>query len=393
MSGMLVVLVHGRGALAKLAGVPSVERHVHAGESLGRKVVVVFPDELVALGVELQGICGQAADCLPASRFAAMAEGRSDDAIAVSAEWYLSAAAMAAAESAQAGPGQHAARFFGRAIERGSVAIPVARVASGELAALAGRLHQLPAASLLASLDRSGAVTLDLDPADEQRLSDNVSTAHAEGKLMRNLFGGRAGTSPAGMRSALAPRLARAFHDTRLGPVGISATKLMAGLGAALLLQSSGWAGSLAAAVLLLGARLVGAAGAVLAQASFVTHRDRDRLEAAGDGILFLAVAWAIAGPAHAVEHGVALAVAATLGAAATACLPRGASPDDAASRAVHREGFAWAMLLAALVDRLDLLLWAAALASHLEWMFALAFLRDRNHPAEGANLAAGPAA
>ena len=34
MSGMLVVLVHGRGALAKLAGVPSVERHVHAGESL-----------------------------------------------------------------------------------------------------------------------------------------------------------------------------------------------------------------------------------------------------------------------------------------------------------------------------------------------------------------------
>src|SRR5690349_936997 len=56
MAAMLVVFVSSRGALATLAGVPSVERHVQAGKTLGFDVTVVYPPERRALGAEIRGL-------------------------------------------------------------------------------------------------------------------------------------------------------------------------------------------------------------------------------------------------------------------------------------------------------------------------------------------------
>ncbi|HEY2773031.1 MAG TPA: hypothetical protein VGK20_03140 [Candidatus Binatia bacterium] len=410
MSETLVVLVSGRGALAKLAGVPSVLRHVHAARMLGLGVVVVYPPERRALGAEIRGIVEPDALCIPADRFVAEFGFGESTMLLVAAEWYLAIAAVVAIRDASEPV------LLGRVCERGCVSVPIARVTREDAVDIALRLGTTSAAAALSGLLVGPEATLDLDAHSEQRLSDNVSTAHAEEKLIETLFGPPQLLPLLRLRPTLAPLLARRFNDTALGPAGISAIKLVIGLAAAWIIESGSYAAGVSGALLYLAARIVGAAGIVLARASFADGDVREKLDLAGDTVLHIALLWSLAGgPAR--GHGaVALAVVATVGVLVStgiayvfvlrdswlsrqAASQRGerrpggesasATGDEFVSRFVQRDGVAYALLFAAAAGRLDLFLWAAALASHLFYVLWL-ITRPRD---DGRTMALGKAA
>jgi hypothetical protein len=424
MAAMLVVFVSSRGALATLAGVPSVERHVQAGRTLGFGVTVVYPPERRALGAEIRGLVDADVACIPAdqladhiaketgvapdrrreidtgesssagsARHAACVQDRNlpGEVFVVAAEWYLSMAALLAVRDARA------RRVFGRTCERGFVSVPVARVDVDDALAVAAQLGTTSAAAALAAMLGPGIASVDLDSRGEQRLSDNVSTAHAEEKLIENLFGPQRVLPLLRLRPTLAPLLARRFNQTELGPAGISAIKLVLGLAAAWILGGSSYAAGLAGAVLYFVARLVGASGIVLARASLSDNDVRERLDLAGDTVLHLALLWALAGGAARDSGGVMLAAVATVGVLVSTGIAytfvlrenrearrrslevpgsihvaTAAAGDEFVSRFVQRDGIAYALLFAAVAGRLDLLLWAAALASHLFYVLWL---------------------
>lgn len=382
MSETLVVLVSGRGALATLAGVPSVQRHVQAARALGLDIVVVYPPERHALGAEIRGLVEQDAACVPADVFAA--EAPAGTVLAVAAEWYLSLAALSAVKDHGEG------RAFGHVSERGFASVPVARIHRSEAVAVARQLGSMSAATALAALPHDAASRVTLDARSEQRLSDNVSTAHAEGKLVEPLFGPRHVPPLLRLRPVLVPRLARLFRFTGLGPSSISALKLLVGLAAAWEIGGGSYANGLAGALLYFGARLVGAAGAVLARAGLPDDGSREKLDFAGDTVLHFALLWAVAGGAARGDGAIALAAFATVGvlvstgvayvfvlkdswkrrhpeaAAEAATPPVVPAGHDFVAGFVRRDGIAYALLFAAVAGRLDLFLWAAAVASHL---------------------------
>jgi len=401
MSETLVVLVSGRGALATLAGVPSVQRHVQAGKTLGFDVVVAYPPERRALGAEIRGLVEDLASCLPADQFADLVAPPSEATLVVAAEWYLSLATIAAVRDA-ASP-----RVFGRVCERGCVSVPVARVTRDEAAQVALQLGTASAAAALAALPEADATRIDLDSRSEQRLSDNVSAAHAEEKLIENLFGPQRLLPVLRLRPTLAPPLARLFNETALGPAGISTIKLFVGLAAAWILEGGSYADGVAGALLYFVARLIGASGIVLARASFADSGIREKLDLAGDTVLHVALLWALAGGPARGYGAVALAAIATAGVLLstgvayvfvvreswdarrrTARSPAGdpltqvqptagaphsaAAGDEFVSRFVQRDGIAYALLFAAVTGSLDLFLWAAAVASHLFYVLWL---------------------
>jgi hypothetical protein len=428
MPDTLVVLVSGRGALATLAGVPSVERHVKAGKALGLEVVVVYPPERRALGAEIRGIVEPGARCVPADQYAEELSRPAEEAergpLVIAAEWYLSLAAIASVRDAAG------SRAFGRVCERGCISVPVARVTRDEAASVALHLATTSAAATLAVLLDESAACVHLDAHSEQRLSDNVSTAHAEEKLVAHLFGPQKILPVLRLRPTIAPILARRL--TAFDPAAISACKLAIGLAAAWIIEGGSYAEGLFGALLYFFARLVGAAGSVLARASLADDQIREKLELAGDTVLHVALLWSLAGgPAR--GHGaVALAAIATAGVLLSTGIAyvfvireawearrleasRGAfaagdpAPGDAAelrpvgtfvdrsdlaphaaftttgdefvSRFVQRDGIAYGMLFAAAVGRLDLLLWAAAVASHLFYLLWLVARPRREDP------------
>lgn len=404
MAETLVVLVSGRGALANLAGVPSVERHVRAGRRLGLEVVVVYPPERRALGTEVRGLVEADAACIPSDEFAKAKPAAGAPVLVVAAEWYLSLAALAAVRDSQE------ARLFGRVCERGCTSVPVARIGRDDAVAIAKQLGSASAATALAALVGPGAVTLDLDSRSEQRLSDNVSAGHAEAKLVETLFGPPRFLRVLRLRPVLAPWLARRLRDSALGPVGISAVKLALGLVAAWILEGGSYSAGVAGALLYFAARVLGASGIVLARASASEDDIREKLDLAGDTVLHVALLWSLAGGAARGPGSALLAAVATAGvlistavayvfvvrrtwdarrpSAAVASLSPatagadggidvpvpsgGVAGDEFVSRFVQRDGIAYALLFAAFAARLDLLLWAAAIASHLFYVLWL---------------------
>lgn len=417
MPKTLVVLVSTRGAMATLAGVPAVERHVQAGRTLGMDVVVVYPPERRALGAEIRGLVENDAACLPADQFADQYEGdpvsgeEERGLMVVAAEWYLSLSAIVAIRDAPY------SRIFGRVCERGCVSVPVARVGRAEAAAVARQLGATSAAAALAAFLDARTPAMDLDSRSEQRLSDNVSAAHAEEKLIENLFGPHRVLPLLRLRPTFAPVLARAFSATALGPAGISAVKLAFGLGAAWVLGGGSYAQGLLGAVLYFLARLIGASGIVLARASLSDNDVREKLDLAGDTILHIALLWSLAGGPARGDGAMLLAILATTGVLLSTGvayvfvlketwqarrredarfldeegipLPAGApradtsaTGDEFVSRFVQRDGIAYALLFAAATGSLDLFLWAAAVASHL---FYVLWLLARPRRAGGA--------
>ncbi len=403
MSAPFVVFVSSRGALAALAGVPSVERHVEAGRTLGLDVVVVFPPERRALGAEVRGFVHPEAACIPADQLAghlarrfgdpSAAPGEADaNVLVVAAEWYLSLSAIAAVRNADGD------RAFGRVCERGCVSVPVARISAEEAVGIADQLGTTSAAAALGALPDASSLSIDLEPNGEQRLSDNVSIAHAEDKLIQNLFGPPRFLPLLRLRPTLAPVLARRFNDTAIGPAAISTIKLAVGLLAAWVLGGGTYANGLAGAGLYFFARLIGASGIVLARASLADGDVREKLDLAGDTVLHLALLWSLAGGAARDGGGVLLAAIATVGLmvstgiayvfvlrqardarkrTGTSAPQAGSAVDELVSRFVQRDGVAYALLFAAVTGTLDLFLWAAALASHLFWILWL-LLRPR---------------
>jgi len=411
MPETLVVLVSSRGALATLAGVPSVERHVQAGRTLGLDVVVVFPPERRALGAEIRGLVDTHATCISADQFEAqfsLSSGRDKRGVlVVAAEWYLSLTAILAVRDAAA------PRIFGRVCERGCISVPVARVTRAEAVQVALQLGTTSAAASLATLLDDAAQTVDLDPRSEQRLSDNVSTAHAEEKLIENLFGPQRLLR---LRPTIAPLLARRFNQTTLGPAGISVLKLGLGLAAAWIIEGGSYAGGLAGALLYFAAQLIGASGIVLARASLSDSDLRERLDLAGDTVLYLAVLWGLAGGPARESGGVILAAIASAGVLIStgvayvyvmqatwearrreaslpgsdvASAPAAPSGDEFIVRFVQRDGISYALLFAAATGTLDLFLWAAAVASHL---FYLLWLISRSRRVNGTMALGRPA-
>lgn len=391
MPESLVVLVSGRGALATLAGVPSVVRHVLAGRRLGMDVVVVYPPERKALGAEIRGLVEGDATCLSADGFAARpssastsnsvrSSSTSDSVVVVAAEWYLSLAALASLRE------QPESRVLGRVCERGTLSVPIARVTLREAVVVARGLADQSAAAALAELEDDDIAVLDLDPRSEQRLSDNVSTVHAEGKLVETLFGPDHPLAVLRVRRAAAPALARQLAHTDLGPAGISAAKLLLGLLAAWILEGGSYAEGLFGASLYFLARVLGASGVVLARANFEDSGIRERLDLAGDTVLHIALLWSLAGGPAQGPGAPLLAAVATAGVLASTAVAylfvlRGhwATPrrtdgagDEFVSRFVQRDGIAYALLFAAATGQLDLFLWAAAIASHLFYIFWL---------------------
>lgn len=406
MTATLVVFVSSRGALATLAGVPSVERQVEAGRTLGLDVVVVFPPERRALGAEIRGLVNPEAACIPADQLASHFEsrGESGSVLVVAAEWYLSLSVIAAVRAADG------ERAFGRVCERGCISVPVARIAAWEAVAVAAQLRTTSAAAALGALPGASTSSIDLDPRGEQRLSDNVSIAHAEDKLVENLFGPPGLLPLLRLRPTLAPVLARRFNDTALGPAAISTLKLGIGLVAAWILGGGSYADGLAGAGLYFLARLIGASGIVLARASLADGDIREKLDLAGDTVLHLALLWSLAGGPARDDGGLLLAAIATVGLLVstgiaytfvlrqawdarqrmgTSAVQAGSAGDEFVSRFVQRDGVAYALLFAATTGTLDLFLWAAALASHLFWILWL-LLRPRR---EGGTMALGRSA
>lgn len=386
MCDTLVVLVSGRGALATLAGVPSVQRHVQSARTLGLDVVLVYPPERHALGAEIRSVMDGAVRCIPADEFARSAPtGR---VLAVAAEWYLSLASLAAVKDR---PGD---RAFGHVSERGIASVPVARIPGSEAVPVALQLASTSAAAALAALPHDIAERVDIDARGEQRLSDNVSTAHAEGKLVEHIFGSRHGPPALRLRPVLAPPLARLLGGAELGPAAISAIKLFVGLASAWAIGGGGYASGLAGALLYFAARLIGVSGAVLARAGLADDGSRERLDFAGDTVLHFALVWSVAGGLAPGNHAIALAVVATTGVLVSTgvayvfvlheswklrhghhagrTVPPLPAGHEFVARFVRRDGIAYALLFAAAAGRLDLLLWASAVASHLFYVLWL---------------------
>lgn len=389
MTATLVVLVSGRGALAPLAGVPSVERHVLAGRRLGMEVVVVYPKGREALGAEVRGIVAGEARCVSSQDFAADRKG-GGLALVVAAEWYLSLSALVALRDQ---PGE---RALAQVCERGTVSVPLARLPVAEVRQIVRRLGEGTAAAALAALRDGATTTIDIDPRDEQRLSDNVSTAHAEDKLVETLFGPEGGVHVLRIRRALAPEIARHLAGTPLGPAALSALKLAMGLLAAWIIEGGSYGDGLAGALLYFSARLLGSAGTILARANFADGEIREKLDLAGDTVLHVALLWALAGGPARGEGAAILAAIATVGVVVSTAVAyvfvireawesrarsgfQGRAGDEFVSRFVQRDGIAYALVFSAATGTLHLLLWAAAIASHLFYVLWLVARQRRS--------------
>ncbi|HYC53839.1 MAG TPA: hypothetical protein VEL28_02760 [Candidatus Binatia bacterium] len=403
MAEPFVVLVSGRGALTRLAGVPSVVRHVAAAHRLGMSPVVVVPASLAALRAEIAGLLGERADTTSSTAFAEAGAGASDEAhlaLVVSADWYLSLAALLQVRA------RRERRVLARVCERGAVSVPLARIPVAEARDVARRLSHVAASTALAELLARDGATLDLDPRDEQRLSDNVSTAHAESKLVETLFGNRRGLSLVPVKRRVAGAIARTLTPTPLRPARLVAIKLMVGLTAAWIIGGAGYEAGIAGAALFLLARLLGASAAVMARAGFCDSGIREKLELAGDTVVHIALLWSVAGGPAGGGGSLVLAAVATVGLMISTALAyvfvlhdlwaarerAGSyepSSDEFVSRFTQRDGIAYALLFAALIGRLDLLLWGAAAASHL---FYLLWLLARQRAAARAVLRDKPA-
>lgn len=376
----LVVMVSGRGALARLAGVPSVLRHLATARHLGMKSLVVYPATRRALGAEVSGVVASLARCVSSEQF--QRETGADDALVtvVSAEWYLSPSPLR---------GRRERRILTRVIERGSISSPLARITLAEAKRVARSLDVESAATTLSRLITSDVAVIDLPARAEQRLSDNVSTGHAERKLVDTLFGPARGISLVRVKRRLAPILARVLARTPLGPFGISIAAFTCGLAAAWVTLGAGYRAGVAGAVLYSFARLLGAAGAVLARAGLRDNDMREKLELAGDTIVHVVMLWSLAaGPARG-DHSFLLAGVATAGVLASTAVAykfvlqelwatrgrddrEGPTSDEFVARFTQRDGIAYALVFAALIGRLDLFLLAAAVASHLFYVLWL---------------------
>ena len=368
----VVLLVTGRTAVARMGGMTAVARHVATVDRLGLEPVVLFPREMKALGAEIAGQVGERTLCLAADSFGAEAGPDEGLVLVIAGDWYVSPRAII--EFSSATPGRAAARFN----DRGRKVAPMARMTVSELRSIIPVLATRPSGELILEAAGERAPGFELPASERHRLSDNVAIERAENKLF------------AGLQLAAAPwplgppqrRLVRRLAGS-VAPLLLALAKLALGLVAAWTLSALSYGAAVTGALVYLAARLLDELPGELARARVDDSTRVEKFELAGDTVTGLALVAALAGSS---ELGPLLAVVTGLGLLAGAYMAgarmlaplwaarrRGRlyhlAPADFEPRLASRDGAAYALLVAALLGRTDLFLWAAALASHLVYI------------------------
>jgi len=383
------ILVTGRTAMARMAGLPSVARQVLTVTRIGMEPVVVYPTRMRTLGAEIRGQIADSVRVLSYQQLAGDSDGGSPPhdperlVTALTADWYVSFRTIA--DFCRTTRGRAAIRFD----DRGRTVTPIARLPLSELRSVLPRLEDRPSGGVLSDAAGADAALFHCDVKSRHRLSDNVAIERAETKLFSALQ--RPGQAPfvqvlhKYLSLGLTPRLARAG----LRPLPVSLLKLFLGISAASMLASPGFTGLLFGALLLCFTRAFDGAASEIARARIARRTTVEKIDFASDVAVFMLAVIALVSRPDLGPPANKLAIITLLGIFASAVLAyvlvmrgRWSNLDQAgyitmpagdfASRFTNRGGAAYGLVLAVLIGRLDLFLWAAALASHLFYLILL---------------------
>lgn len=384
----VIILVTGRTAVSRVGGVTAVHRHVATAARLGLDPLVLYPSRMKALGAEISAELDDSAECIPADELGERAGSDEDLALVIAGDWYIAPAAIVAFDRGTSGPA--VARFE----EHGRRVGPLARIAVRDLHALIPKLADHPSGELIDGATPRDATAVPLPVTDRHRLSDNVAVERCEAKLF-GWVGAEGDGAVAGLlhRRVSVP-LTRLLVGTGVTPARVAAGKFVVGLLAAWTLARGSYVAGVAGAALYLASRVLDTVSGDLSRATLAEGARGEKADVVGDIIVMSAMLAALAvqvgGRAAWIAAGVAaVGVAISTLVAYTRIFRalwettspathawserRRAAADSFASRFWRRGGLALALLAAAVIGRLDLFLWAAAVAAHL---YYLAWLR-----------------
>lgn len=389
----VVLLVTGRTAVARIGGMTAIARHVATASRLGLEPVVLYPQEMKALGAEIGGQVGERTTCIASDAFNSEAGPDHSLVLVIAADWYI--APRAIIEFGSDTEGCAAARFK----DRGRAVAPMARMTVAALRAIIPELATNPSGELILKAAGGAAVGFELPVSERHRLSDNVAVERAENKLLAGL-GPRSEPWPlravqAGLSLPLARQLARAGT----APMAVALAKVALGLAAAWALVPASYTSMLAGAILYFTSRLLDGTASELARAGARDSSRAEQLELLGDSAVMVAIVFSLAattalGPLLASVAAAGVAVSAYLSwsrmlaplwAARRAGRLAHMAPGRFAAGLASRDGAAYALLVTALLGRTDLFLWAAAPAWHLYYLLWL--LPARREPDDGSIL------
>jgi phosphatidylglycerophosphate synthase len=402
----MVILVTGRTAVARVGGISAIRRHAETAKRLGLEPLVLYPDQMTALGAEIDAELDGKVACVPAESFARPeARGRRGDsdtasetrgiddiedddfAIVVAADWFISPAAVYSfgVETEDVS----VARF----LDRGRVVAPMARLRAGAIRDLLPEISSKPVSELINHAAPPEAEVVELAPVDRHRLSDNIATERCERKLFGLLSERRDPWHVRVFESRLAIPLARRLARTPVTPMQVSIAKIVVGCFAARVFASDAGYALVAGALVYFAARVLDAVAGDLSRAAVRPGSQGDKIDVVGDLIVHLAIVWTLASRVDAGPYAWVAALITTAGLLASSRITylrvlepvwsaaqRGFGTrhpvrhDNYATRFSRANGPAYALLAAALIGRPDLFLWASAITSHL---FYLLWLRN----------------
>jgi hypothetical protein len=379
----VIILVTGRTAVARVGGLTSVGRNVATARRLGLEPSILFPSRMPALGAEIAGEVPTDVSCIPSDSFANQLGNDNDFVLVIAGDWFIAPPAiMAFSEETR---GAAVAKFK----EQDRTVAPLARMTVGQVRSLIDKLANHPTGELILKAADSHSIVVPLSVRERHRLSDSVAIQRCEEKLFA-MLGTRA--EPPHVRLVerhVAIPVARLLARSPVTPFHIAMLQIALTILAARLFLIGGFAMGIVGAVIFALSRIAESVATDLARAA-VREGVNDRpIIVALDIFGQIAIIWAIALSIDLIDYGALLAVVATAGLIASTWLTirrilrpvwharatrtrHSIAPDNFPTRFLRRHGAAWGLLLAALVGRLDLFLWAAALGSHLFYLMWL---------------------
>jgi hypothetical protein len=373
----VVILVTGRTAVARVGGLTSVGRNVATANRLGLEPLVLFPERMPALGAEIAGEVPLGVSCNPSDSFANQKGEDEVMVLVIAGGWFIAPPAIMEFSEETRGPA--VAKFD----DRNRVVAPMARMTIRQVRSLIGKLADHPTGELILKAADKNSTVLSLPVGARHRLSDSVAIGRCEDKLFA-MLGTRA--EPPHVRVAeryITIPLARFLARSPITPFHVGMLQIALTLLAARVFLAGGYVFGIVAALLFALSRFAEAVSTDLARAAVRPGMHDRPIVVALDILGQIGVVWAIALSTDIIDHDVVLAAVATAGLitstwmtiirilrpvwhARAAGTRHGIAPDNFPTRFLRRNGAAWGLVLAALVGRLDLFLWAAALGSHL---------------------------